>query len=285
MSKDEKKKRNLRKELKMKLILAGAAVLLLGGTVGGICIWHNHAIRQLRLEMEHDKTHNAELDQQTYDALRRLSEENESLRKAVDDATAEKSELQKLADDLKKELEKVTNPVVNVDAEQVEAEIHQISELATIEYKYTNVGVFSGEIDFDFDWLSGKKIPFTGKEAVISMDGTIKAGIDCTKAQVACDDNGKTVTVRLPAAQYLSNELDEESLKTIIDEQSIFNQLKQEDHNHLRKQIKETAVEYADKNRILEQAEDRAKQLITEILEGIPNLKGNYEIRFETLEA
>lgn len=280
VKKEEKKK----KMLKQQLMIAGAALVLFGGTVGGVCIWHNHEMRELRNELEGQNRPNPEVDTQTKDALERLAEENDSLRKAVDKAMEEKSELSKIADDLKQELEKVTNPVVEVDAEQVEAEIRSISELATIEYKYTNVGVFSGEIDFDFDWLNGKKIPFTGKEAVISMDGTIKAGIDFSKVKVVCDDAKKTVTVKLPPSQYLSNELDESSLKTIIDEQSVFNKLKQEDHNHLRKQIKETAVEYADKNNILGQADERAKTMIKDILEAIPNLKGNYEIVFETLE-
>ncbi|MBR4199790.1 MAG: DUF4230 domain-containing protein [Oscillospiraceae bacterium] len=276
----------MKKKVKKKIVIAGA-VLLLIAAVGGVCIWHNHAMKALRDDYEHQQAaNNAELDSQTQDALERLADENESLREAVNRATEEKSELQKLADDLKKELDKVTNPVVVVDAEQVEAEIRSISELATIEYKYTNVGVFSGEIDFDFDfdWVKGKKIPFTGKEAVISMDGTIKAGIDFSKVKVVSDDGSKTVTVKLPASQYLSNELDEESLKTIIDEQSVFNKLKQEDHNYLRKQIKETAVEYADKNNILQQADDRARLLITDIIEAIPNFKGNYEIKFETIE-
>ena len=277
----------MKKKVKKKLVIACAALLLFAAAAGGVFIWHNHAMKALRDDYEHQQAaQNAELDAKTQEALERLADENESLRDAVNKATEEKSELKKLADDLKTEVEKLTNPVVHVDAEQVEAEIRSISELATIEYKYTNVGVFSGEIDFDFDfdWVKGKKIPFTGKEAVISMDGTIKAGIDFTKVRVRCDDASKTVTVSLPASQYLSNELDEDSLKTIIDEQSVFNKLKQEDHNHLRKQIKDTAIEYADKNKILEQADERARILIKDIIEAIPNLKGNYEIKFETIE-
>ncbi len=277
----------MKKKVKKKLVIACAALLLFAVAAGGVFIWHNHAMKALRDDYEHQQAaKNAELDAKTQEALERLADENESLRDAVNKATEEKSELKKLADDLKTEVEKLTNPVVHVDAEQVEAEIRSISELATIEYKYTNVGVFSGEIDFDFDfdWVKGKKIPFTGKEAVISMDGTIKAGIDFTKVRVRCDDASKTVTVSLPASQYLSNELDEDSLKTIIDEQSVFNKLKQEDHNHLRKQIKDTAIEYADKNKILEQADERARILIKDIIEAIPNLKGNYEIKFETIE-
>ena len=115
------------------------------------------------------------------------------------------------------------------------------------------------------------------------MEGVIKAGIDFSKMQISCDEEKKVIVIRLPASEYLSNALDEESMETISEKNSFFNQLTTEDQNLVRKRIKENALAGADKAKTLQQADDRAKLLITDIVESTPNVKGNYKIQFESV--
>ena len=70
-------------------------------------------------------------------------------------------------------------------------------------------------------------------------------------------------------------------MTVVTDEQSIFNKLTQEDHNNLRKQIKEKALDNVEKSNALSLADERAKLLIKDLIESIPNVKGNYEVKFE----
>ena len=69
-------------------------------------------------------------------------------------------------------------------------------------------------------------------------------------------------------------------MTVVEDEQSIVNKLTQEDHNNLRKQIKEKALENAKKSNVLEVADERAQLLIKDMIESFPNVKGNYTVRF-----
>lgn len=258
------------KELKIKLITAGILILAAVLVVAGVLLWH-------RREMEHQRaelTAQQEADRQLQDAIKKLENENGVL-------LEEKSDLALMLDEAKIELdEALTVPVAVIDAAAVKEDIEDISELATVEYKYTNVGVLDEKKQFSF-WA--QDIPFTEKRALIVMDGTIKAGIDCKQVKVESDPDKMTVTVTLPKAEILSNELDENSLHVVADEQSIFNKLTQQDHNDLRKQIKARALENAKNSSVLQQADERVQLLIKDLIESIPNVKGNYTIVFETV--
>lgn len=254
--------------MKAKIIAALCAVVLLGGAAGGICTWRK---------------------------ISRLKAANDTLAYQLETANAAKNGLQK-------ELEKYIHPVVTIDVKLLEKEIGRISELATVEYRYKEQYAFKGQLELDLkdllenvdlpipladaEMLKGVKIPLplTDKELTVNMEGKLKAGIDFSKMELSCDEAQKVILVRLPVPEYLSNELDEESLETISEKNSYFNQLTSQDQNLVRKRIKENAMKNADKNNTLQQAGDRAKLLITDIIESAPNVKDNYEIRFETIE-
>jgi hypothetical protein len=80
-----------------------------------------------------------------------------------------------------------------------------ISELATLEYNYTVN--FESEPEGNF---------FTKVERLYIVSGKIKIGVDyddATKA-IKIDNASKTVTVTIPKAHIISNELDEKSVKS-----------------------------------------------------------------------
>lgn len=256
--------------MKKILIAIVVAVVVIGAITASILIWHNNEMHAYQEQIEQDDVFQDHLQ----DALTQLQEEH-------DIVLEENSGLQEALDDAMEQIDSlIAERVVVLDAEEIESQISEISELATIEYRYTNVGVLDEKKQFSF-W--NQNIPFTGKCAVIVMDGTIKAGIDFSKVKVESSDAKKTVTVKLPASTVLSNELDESSMTVVTDEQSLFNKLTQEDHNNLRKQIKEKAQDNVEKSNALSLADERAQLLIKDLIESIPNVKGNYEVKFEKI--
>ncbi len=255
-------------KIKKKLIIIGAILVVVIAAFLSLFFWYKHQINDLQAQLEQENETEIKLN----DTIKELQENNNIIIK-------EKGDVQKLLDDaLAKIDDYVAKERVAVDATEFESQIQDISELATLEYQYTNVGIIDSEKQFSF-WA--QKIPFTGKTAIIVMDGKIKVGIDCAKADVECSNIRKEIVVKLPAPQILSNELDEKSMTVVEDEQSIFNKLTQEDHNNLRNQIKEKAIENAKKSNVLEMADERARLLIKDMIESFPNVKGNYEVIFE----
>ena len=106
----------------------------------------------------------------------------------------------------------------------VEQQLQQISQLATTQYAYTNMGQFERGSDF-----YGIRIPFTTSRFIVSYSGVITAGVDLSQAQVEVTD--EQVTVTLPAAQILSHEIDPDSLEVFDETRSIFNPITIEDYN------------------------------------------------------
>ena len=128
---------------------------------------------------------------------------------------------------------------------------------------------------------------FIGIAAVTGTFGvgsTIKAGIDADQVTVNADNKSKKITIGLPDPKILSNELDENSLYVYLEEDSIFNKVRAQDHSNLRQKIKDESQELAKENGVMEQATERVKLLIRTMLEQIPDIKDNYSIEFEKVK-
>lgn len=259
------------KEWKKKLIFFGVILALIALAFLLLFFWYKGQINDLNAQIAQEDEAKLKL----HDTIQALQEDNEL-------ALKEKSDVQEALDNALATIDEyVAKERVVIDAEEFESKIQSISELATLEYQYTNVGVVDGKKQFSF-W--NQNIPFTGKTAVIVMDGKIKVGIDCAQADVKENKLKKEIVVVLPHSEILSNELDENSMQVVEDEQSIFNKLTEEDHNDLRKQIKEKAFENAKKSNVQEMADERAQLLIKDMIESFPNVKNNYDVTFEYLE-
>ena len=66
-----------------------------------------------------------------------------------------------------------------LDTVALAEELVEISELATMEYTYTNTVKYDSYLDF-----YGYRIPFTTNSFVISYDGSVKAGVEPRKLDV-----------------------------------------------------------------------------------------------------
>ena len=146
----------------------------------------------------------------------------------------------------KKEKEKPT-----VDTIALSEELAEISELATMEYNYTNTVSYDDHIDF-----YGYRIPFTTTFFIISYDGTIKAGVDLSKAQINLE--GENITVTLPPAEILSHEIDYDSIQALDETYSIFTNITITDYASFTADQNEKMEEKALKSGLLEKARENA---------------------------
>ena len=141
----------------------------------------------------------------------------------------------------------------------VEHQLEQISQLATTQYAYTNMGQFERGRDF-----YGIRLPFTTSRFLISYSGVITAGVDLSQAQVEVTDT--LVTVSLPAAQILSHQIDPDSLEVFDESRSIFTPITIEDYNGFQADQQAEMEEKALQAGLLTQARDQAKLAVTGLL-------------------
>ena len=247
---------------KIKLIIAAVAAVACIAVVIGIFAWHNNKMSEMERQLQMQRDSDVELQKIISD----LKSDNLSL-------TNEKESLKDQIAEL------TTEEVVVFNAGVVMEEIKNISELASVEYRYTNVGTLDSARVFTFmkEW----KVPFSKKAAIVTMDGTIKAGIDLSQVKIESNENKKLITVRMPESRILSNELDENSFKVYQEEESVWNQITLVDSKELRDQIKKQAEKNAIDNKLLDQASEKAEQLVQSIIFATPGIKETYTIQFE----
>ena len=132
------------------------------------------------------------------------------------------------------------------------SQLTEISELAVVNYHYTNMAQFENGSDF-----YGVRLPFTTKRFILTYDGEIKAGIDLEKALVEVGEGG--VTVRLPEAEILSHEMDEGSVEIFDEKASIFNPFTVEDFAAFQAEQKDAMEQKALESGLLEEAATKAE--------------------------
>lgn len=238
-------------------------VLALLVLFGAAFIYHCITVQKVRNDVLAEQEQNALLQ-------KRVEEVQKKLAGSEEDRKGLKKQLSELMDS-------ITEDVYVFDSAEIMNEIQDIGELATVAYRYTNVATVDGQKEFA---LLNIKIPFSSKTAVISMNGVIKVGVDVTKIRIDSDEATKTITVTLPPAQLLSNELDEKSMEIYDESSGLFNKVDLQDSSNLRSQLKEKAEKNAAENGVYEQATKNAEGIIRCMLESIPGLKESYKISF-----
>ena len=275
-------------KIKKVIAIAVAVVVLIGGAGFGFMRWHNQKMKEMQEKCDREIELAKEEEARRIEVERSLDElakKNKELADAVEIARTNRNSWEaKYKAAIKNIKDKISDPVVVIDSAEIKHEILKINELAVMEYKYRNTGMIDAHDTFNISFLNGKKIPFSSKMCIISMDGTIKVGIDANKVDVEADNKSKKITIQLPESKVLSNELDEKSIYVYSEDDSFFNRLSAKDHSNIRQQIKNDATRLAQDNGIIKQADDRVKELIKTMLEKIPNIKDNYEIEFKTIE-
>lgn len=149
---------------------------------------------------------------------------------------------------------------IRLDAVVIGNQLTQISELATVNYQYTNMAQFTNSNDF-----YGVTIPFTTKKFILTYDGVIKAGMDLSRTKVDVTD--ATVTVTLPSPRILSHEIEEDSIEVFDEKTSIFNPFTVEDFSSFQADQKAEMEQKAVERGLLAQAAEKAEDSISALLE------------------
>jgi len=160
----------------------------------------------------------------------------------------------------------------DITSDQISGKLTEISEYATLEYYYTNIGKFEEQGDF-----YGRKIPLSTKSFIITYDGVMKMGIRGEDINVAVKEN--QIIVHMPPAEILSHEIKNDTMEVFDQTRNIFNPIKIEDYNAFYSDNKKEMEDKVIKNGLLKEAEERAEQQLTLF---ISNIAGDYEIIFES---
>ena len=157
----------------------------------------------------------------------------------------------------------------------VNLRMDDIGELVTQVGYFTNVQVIENNRE-----LWGISIPFTQSKYIFSYDGIVKAGIDFSEIDLHVDELTQTITIKMPSAKIISNEVATDSLKIYDESRSAFSPLKLADINDSLTELKREVEENAIANGILNSAMSNAQMLVTSFLAGMFDLT-QYELVFK----
>lgn len=159
-----------------------------------------------------------------------------------------------------------SEPQPQITASLISQRLADVQELSTVEYFYTNMGRFENQLDF-YGW----SVPLTRKSFIISYDGVIKAGIDLNALTVRI--SGDTVTVTLPEARIFSHEIPEGSIEIFDETHNIFNPIAISDYTGFTRDQKAELEARALENGLLEQASQRARAAVENLLSLMPGME------------
>ena len=164
--------------------------------------------------------------------------------------------------------------LILLNSNMIKERIEGVSELATVKYYYSQVETL--DEDNKFNNLS---IPFTNKKLIIQYDGVILAGIDLSKISeddIKVDDKDKKINISIPRAMIMSNTI--EDTKTLLERDTIFNNLNSKDWEKLREVERQHAEETAIDRGILEEANKNVISTIKRFLNVYDDTRDKYEI-------
>lgn len=159
-----------------------------------------------------------------------------------------------------------------ITSEQIMQEIGAISEFATLEYRYTNVGKFEDQKDF-YGW----SVPLTTKSFIITYDGAMKLGL---RKPVSVEITGQQIRIALPPAEILSHEIHEDTLEVLDQTKNIFNQIQIEDYTTFAVDQKLVMETKARDNGLFEEAQAKAEEQLGAFLRSLPGIREEYEVVF-----
>nr|WP_256477994.1 DUF4230 domain-containing protein [Corynebacterium stercoris] len=127
------------------------------------------------------------------------------------------------------------------------------------EYVYSNVGSY----DKEGLTLRGFEVPFTGRNFLVTYDGTVSAGVrDVTRIVVDIDDLSRTITVRVPKVEVLSSTIDSSSVTVHDQSMNPLNQVRVDDVTRFISEQERLAQEKAVERGLLDRASARVEELL-----------------------
>ncbi len=135
------------------------------------------------------------------------------------------------------------------------------------------------DTDKAVEWY-GFKVPFTQTKYLYSYDVEITAGIDFEQIRWKADDEKKVITVKLPEAEIIGRELDEDSLEVYYEKESAFVRVSLEENNEAIKSMKDKAEQKAIDKGILDKATKNAQKIVKAFFEKNYDLD-EYTVKFK----
>ena len=160
------------------------------------------------------------------------------------------------------------------DATLIEEQISEISELATLEYRYKG----NAEYDGGAKKALGISIPFTSKSMLVYYEGTIKIGTDLSGVDIKLDVEAETLDIKVPTSKILSHEIDMDSWEVLDVKNGLFNSVTPEDNAEFIKTQKNSMEADILETDMLSEANEKTKnQLVSFIQVTYPDLQVNVE--------
>lgn len=145
-----------------------------------------------------------------------------------------------------------------IDSTTVGGSLHDLSQLTTQEYVFTNVGKF----DDEGYKLLNHNIPLTGKNFLATYDGTVKAGIDFGQVSVEEYADKKEFEVTAPRPTITDAYIDPASIKAYDQSMNPFNQFEMKDAGKFLEVETAKAKDVAVERGVLESAQKQAETII-----------------------
>lgn len=144
-----------------------------------------------------------------------------------------------------------------VTSTTIGASLGDIAQLSVEEYVFSDVGKFDQE---GLEVL-GVRVPFTGRNFLVTYDGRVTAGIkDASLIDVHLADG--EVNVQLPRVEVLESHIDADSVKVYDQTMNPINQLRVEDVTGFIADREADAREKAIASGLLERAGQHAEELV-----------------------
>lgn len=207
-------------------------------------------------------------------------------RQAKENAEAEIAELKAMIEEQDEKIQELietpivvspVNPEIKLDI--IYSEIKSISELATMEYLFTDAAEFT-----DSKQIKSWNIPFTEKSFILKWDGVIKAGVKLDLVTIDVNQDEKKITVSVPTAEILSYQIDTDSVEVLDEKDNIFNKISVDDKIKFDAATEEAMKQRAIENGLLEKAQANAEEILLRLLQANPAIGTEYTIEFVTIK-
>ena len=148
------------------------------------------------------------------------------------------------------------------DMEILKEQITEISEMATLEYRY------SGKASYDGGSLQlfGFDVPFTAKSMIVYYEGIVKLGSDLSGIEIEPGDAKNQIVVTIPHSKILSHEIDENTWEVLDVKNGLFNRVTLEDNGEFVKEQKKSREKEINKSDLPDQADEKMVSQLTNFL-------------------
>ena len=180
------------------------------------------------------------------------------------------------------EVEKVIEKEKLVEVEKVytsqiiQEGLNDLSFLVTSEYYFTEVMSYSSVKQF-----LKLDLPWSESTYLATYDGIVTAGVDFSKIAVTKDDDSRSIVIFMPDAEIQNVTIDNDSFKVYSEKEGLGNPIKLENFNDSVKELKNTALNRAKENGVLERAQTTAQSIVKNFLASLIDLR-EYTVLFTT---